>query len=261
MLVLANRLIARAEDILERATTVPDAIHAALLALEAKELIGNRTPTSALEALDLQHRAEVTAECMFRGVFYNFEVKERLRDVAREVKSISKWFKRGQVMRRAEISARCGIVGNLTRVFRTFSHFDQENVCLAEMRRLSAFAFLQRRPWLWPFYPVYWYIQLLLRSLPVFAGLVVFWIVAFALVWWWRSLPSSDLLSAWPFGDHLGFADYLGESLQAFLTFESPALRAQSGLAGLLLFRTAEILGFIHLGVFISHIYTMLQRR
>ncbi|RMF55076.1 MAG: hypothetical protein D6748_15685, partial [Calditrichaeota bacterium] len=48
LLVLAHRLLDRAQNILKQAETVPEAIHAALLALEAKELLVNKTPTTAL---------------------------------------------------------------------------------------------------------------------------------------------------------------------------------------------------------------------
>ena len=53
-------------------------MYGALLALEAQELLANRTPTTALEALAVRHELEVTAECMFYGVEYNFDVRRRL---------------------------------------------------------------------------------------------------------------------------------------------------------------------------------------
>ncbi|MGH9825517.1 MAG: hypothetical protein ACREDR_19980, partial [Blastocatellia bacterium] len=65
LLAVADRLIQRAESMLQSARSVPDAVQGALLALEAHELLCNRTPTTTLEAIALKHQLEATAECMF----------------------------------------------------------------------------------------------------------------------------------------------------------------------------------------------------
>ncbi|MHA1713600.1 MAG: hypothetical protein ACTSW4_06150 [Candidatus Ranarchaeia archaeon] len=260
LLLIAQTLIDRAERILKDAQTVPDAIHAATLALEAKELLANKTPTTALEALSLQHQAEVTAECMFYGVSYNFDVKARFEDIKREVKAISRWFKSGNTRRRAELSARSAIIGNLVRIFREFNQFDEEQACLAEMRRLNGLFIFHEKPWFWPIYPLYRYVQFLLSSLLNFLGMVVFWILAYALMW--LLVFKSRVIGG------LTFSKSLLDSMQTFLTFERPEFLSNlsqgiklSGLELIIFFGIPLILGFIHLGAFISHVYTMLQRR
>ena len=252
LLAMSEKLIVRSEILLRGTKNIPDAIHAALLALEAKELLSDMTPTTTLEALSLQHRAEVTAECMFHGIKYNFEVKQRLRTLKKEGKNISQWFKKHKIKKSAELSARATIIGKLTQIFSNFNQFDEENQSLAEMRQLKGLLSFMQKPMLWPLYPIHWYVQFLLRSLSHFILTVIFWIFFFAMFWF---LIISN--------EHLVFGDYLFSSLRTFLTFEAPVFSESLLKSGqkILLFGIPQILGFLHLGTFISHVYTMLQRR
>ncbi|MDQ7052311.1 MAG: hypothetical protein Q9P14_05270 [candidate division KSB1 bacterium] len=113
------------------------------MALEGKELLGNKTPTSALRALAIQHDAEITAESMFYGIEYNINVKERFREIEREVKSISRWFHRSS-RKRSELNARLTIIENLAKRFRDLNQFEEEQQCLAEARKLR-FEFWMRQ--------------------------------------------------------------------------------------------------------------------
>ena len=73
-MIIAEKLMERSRRLLKNSESVIDAIHAATLALEAKELLACKTPTKSLEALSLQHQAEVEAESMFYGVEYDLDV-------------------------------------------------------------------------------------------------------------------------------------------------------------------------------------------
>ncbi|MCS6831800.1 MAG: hypothetical protein NZ749_14310, partial [bacterium] len=107
--VISERLLDRAEQMLDELNNVPQAIHAALLALEAKELLGTRTPTASLHALSIQHEAEVAAESMFTGVEYATPLEPRLDEIRHEVEQIARWFHPSQ-RRRSRIHAQLTVV-------------------------------------------------------------------------------------------------------------------------------------------------------
>ncbi len=92
LLLIAEKLLDRSQKLLKGVQSVTDAIQAARLELEAKEILIGRTPTITLEALALQHQAEVEAECMFYGVEYDLNVDSRIKDIQKEIKSICEWF-------------------------------------------------------------------------------------------------------------------------------------------------------------------------
>ncbi|PYT03421.1 MAG: hypothetical protein DMF60_18445 [Acidobacteria bacterium] len=135
LLVIAKCLIGRSEKILEQAQSVPEAVHGAVLALEAQEYLGNRTPTTSLEALALKHQLEVLAECLFYGVEYNMNVRSRFEEIEKEVKSIGEWF-RPKTRKVSMLNAEVRIVSELALQFREHNQFDEEQECLARIREL-----------------------------------------------------------------------------------------------------------------------------
>jgi hypothetical protein len=134
--LLAEHLIARAQHIIDNARNVEDAIHAAILALEAKEQLNGLTPTLALQALSIQHKAEVIAECMFVGTEYNIELKPRFSDIEKEVFSISNRFEIAQRVN-VQLNTQLSIIETLSGIYGAFKQFEEELNCLNQARKLK----------------------------------------------------------------------------------------------------------------------------
>src|SRR5205085_6309754 len=142
-LVIASRLIQRADHVLQSASSLPQAIHGALLALEAQEYLGHRTPTTSLEALALKHQLEVLAECMFYGVEYNMDVMSRFQEIQKEVDSIGWWFQPGS-RKLSKLNAEIRIVSEMLKMFRDHSQFDEEQKSLKRIRTLHRHLWFRR---------------------------------------------------------------------------------------------------------------------
>jgi hypothetical protein len=83
--LLANRLLARARAIMAAGPEDPESwVHCALIAGEAKEILGGLSRTLAYETVALQCEAEVGAELSFFGVSAQASVQRRLDLLERE---------------------------------------------------------------------------------------------------------------------------------------------------------------------------------
>lgn len=255
LLNIAQRLIRRANRILERPQSVPDAIQAAVLALEAKELLAGRTPTTALEALALQHEAEIAAESMFLGIEYNLNVKDRFRDIEREVNFISRGFN-PQTSKRSAINARLSIIEKLANRFRELNQFEEEHECLAEARRLRLNFWLRQRPVHWLVWPFVKYIDVILRSLGHFLVIVVIWIILFTLLYFFGKYDSSNFSNLW---------DALAEAIGFFFTTEQMNNGKDTLFGSTRLWHLTlgfqGLVAFSNLGLLLAHIYMIISRK
>jgi hypothetical protein len=134
--LVAENLIMRAQQILDNAKQVGDAIHAATLALEAKELLNGLTPTLAFQAFTLQQKAEVMAECLFIGSEYNIKLDTRFVEIENEVEFIAKRFAESE-RNRAQLNVQLKIVETLSGVYGNYKQFEEELECLNEARKLN----------------------------------------------------------------------------------------------------------------------------
>lgn len=256
LLLIAQRLLRRAEAILARAQTAPDAVHAAVLALEAKELLSYKTPTTALEAVSIQHQAEVVAESLFHGVEYTLDVTSRLRDVKREVAAIGEWFD-PRNRHRSVLNARIAIVERLARRFREHGRFEEERLCLREARALNFNFWMQQRTGRRLFKPMLAYIDFSLRSLAHFGALVLFWLLFFGSVY--------TLLK--PAGKSI--AESFSAATVFFFSLQSPVVDSTGiwmmhqghPIVWNLLLAFQAFISVSHLGILISHLYMILSRR
>ena len=251
LLEVAARLIDRAERFLPEVRSVADCVHGAVLACDAYELLAERTPTSALEALMLKHQFEVLAECQFCGVQYSLEVKSRIEDIQREVKSLSFWFD----PRREEFTrwnAEAAIVSKLIKIYREYNNFDEEQKVLARNRTLHRKMWFFRKRWAVIFQPLAWYIEWLLGSLPRFIVAMGLWVFVLSALYFAAGptkLPS--YLTPLTASLYAGFESFFG------LTAPPGELGTFSN--GVILLAISG--GFVHLGVFISHLYTIVSRK
>lgn len=272
LLVIAGRLIHRGDRVLHAARSVPEALHGALLALEAQEYLGHRTPTTSLEALALKHQSEVLAECMFYGVEYNMDVLSRFKEIDREVDSIGQWFQPGS-REMSKLNAEIRIVSEMLKMFREHSQFDEEQKTLKRIRTLHRQLWFHRnRWWAWVAYPVRWYVEFLLGSLLRYVLALTLWLVILTFIYWNFQDPdtwSAKVEDGWVALKDVDLLHGLSDALTAFLGMQPPHdikdLIAEAGPRGarsiMVVTTTAIVASFLHLGIFISHLYSMIARK
>ena len=265
VLMVTDLLLARSRRILSSCMSVEDAVHAAALAIEAKELLCNLTPTTALEALALQHEAEVLTESLFIGVQYNLDVQDRLREIEREVRAICQRFNPSG-FRRSVLNARLTIAERLAKRFRDMNQVEEELACLAEARRLRFEFWVQERPWRQPLRPVLWWIAFAMTSIPKFLLTVAISVGLFSLMYYafaqWAG--KSSLANAWSCLAQSAFftftlqpteewANLFGDCRQAAAIWQCAAWQLAMAFHG--------AVSFLNLGLLVSHLYMIVSRR
>jgi hypothetical protein len=252
LLEVATHLLRRADTVRRETSSVEDAVHGCLLALEAQELLGSRTPTTAVEALALRQQLEVSAECMFHGVEHNLDVASRFADVRREVRALGDWFN-PQQRRRSELNAEINIIMRILWQFRQSNQFDEEQACLRRVRSLRRGLVLASYPLLgWPPFLLRTYVDGLVGSLRLFLAALLAWSVGLALGYSWLFWGRPDVLRGLPYALSAFFGGSSPVGLEPQIP-ETPALIAISILA--------IVAGFVHLGIFVSYLYSLIARR
>ena len=242
----ASHLVRRADALRGEANTVEECIRGAVLATEAVELLGYRTPTLALQALELKQWFEAKAEVAFVGVGHHFLLKRRFREIERETRAASQFHHRGR-RDAAALDAAVTIANRLALIFREAGQFDEEEECLRKLRWWNRkLSFLRtRQPMKWVGFGILAYAEWLISSLGWLLLSVAVWMLLIGLAWW-AVQPESKT-----------FADAVGGAVNSFIgsgvNTESNWLVALSTLSALL--------GFFHLGVFVSFLYSAIARK
>jgi hypothetical protein len=254
LLLISERLIERARRIFKDAETVQDCIHGATLALEAVELLGYRTPTTTLEAIALKHKLEAKAECMFYGVEYIIDVKNRIREIKNEVKTVAHWFNT-KTRKRSILDAQMRIITDITRIFQDVGHFDEELTLLNYLRKLNRRWSLKqsglKEVLNFLIYPVRSYIEALVGSLTRFC---------LALIGWPTFLGIISKISNAQYGDKIQFLrDHIAHAYFTFFGLQPNEFPINN--AAYIITILLVLGGFMHLGIFISHLYTLITRR
>lgn len=260
LFLVARSLIARGRRLLGESHSVEESVRAAALAVHAKEFLGCRTPTTALEALALQHQAEVTAESLFLGVDENIELGDRFREIARDVKAISQWF-HPKTRRRSELNARLAIIERLAKRFADLHQIEEELACLAEARRLRFKFWTHQKPWRRGLSPVLGYLSFCLSSLPRFALIVLGWAMFFGLSYYVFALITP--------GRQPDFWNAMAGASKAFFTGGPATTWTQLGSGASRSLETVwdfwltfqGIVSFTNLGLLVSHLYLIVSRR
>jgi hypothetical protein len=244
LMLVAETLVRRAETFRDSARTVKDFIKGAVLATEAAELLGGRTPTLTLAALALKHEYEVKAECAFVGVGYHFDVKNRCREIAAEVRALAWWFT-GSIRRSTELDARVVITNRLAVVFRGAGQFEEEHDCLVAVRRWhrELKGTQISNPLQWITHAVLLYAEFLLASFDRFVWAILLWLVGLTGAW---SALGDERLS-W----------VLEKTWSAF--FGGNAVG--DSWPNLALSCLAVVVGSFHIGVFVSYLYSVISRK
>jgi hypothetical protein len=254
LLRIAECLIARAKRHRGEIHSVSDAVNCAMLAIQAYELLGGLTPVLSLEALTLRHELEVIAECQFAGVQHHLDIKSRMADIRQQVESISRYCGSTKSKRKlAAFNAELAIVGRLVDVFRKYDQFDEERILLTRIRAIHRkLKFLSNPAAFKPLEIFPAYAERLLASFPLFLFAIFAWIVVVGVAHWHFIGINLDEGIAAAFMTFLGTGSSGGESVW------KPGDGMTLGF-GLVSFTI--LLGFVHLGIFISHLYSIINRK
>ena len=135
LLQISEHLIHRATKLLKEVATVSDAVRGAILATQALELLGGKTPTVAVDALALKHEFEVVAECQFVGVEFHLSMKERLAEIRKNLDAMKHWLHKDR--REAFLlNSEARIVKRIISVLDDFGEYEESVTCQNRLRWL-----------------------------------------------------------------------------------------------------------------------------
>ncbi len=144
------------------------------------------------------------------------------------------------------------IVNELARVFRQYSQFDEEQECMDKVRSLNRKIYRERNKfWGWLVSPFRWYFEKLIGSLPRFLTAIIVWPAFFTpLNYFFMPTNTSDrMLKA------------IGYAINSFFGMELPTIDSSTSMPLLILNIFAIMMGFFHLGIFISQLYSVVSRK
>lgn len=297
LLEVATRLVTRAERLRQNAESAIRAVQGAVLAVDAMELLGEKAQTTFLEALTLKHEFEAIAECQFQGVQMHFDVKSRMKDIRYEISQLSRFFNPSpSICKEAEWNAEAAIISRLIKIYQNYNEFDEELAFQVRSRALNRRLWFKSKMgvfgdelrWANPLYWAPCYVHGLLRSIPLFSLAILLWIGVLSGLFAFAS-PASNSARL-----HKGFED----AVTSFFSVGSPTHHDEGTLISLLsssdtssteerlsiieknmvfiydkvneekyppqymaIICLAIIAGFIHIGIFISHLYLISSRK
>lgn len=253
LLMISEHLISRAESLASDVRSVVEAVRGAVLASSALELLGAKTPTTARDALELKHRFEVLAECQFGGVQFNLDLKARFEEIREGLEELAGWYNR----KSRDVSVLNGealIVSRLMTIFRDQNEFDEEEECRHRMRRLQTRIWFRKRRWNPLIYPVAlfrWYIESILFSLSRFVAAITVWVLGLTVAF----IVLKEIGGARPHPEGL---QTFGQALSSFFGGEA---FASAHPAWIFISVFGTVMGFVHLGIFISYLYSAVSRK
>jgi hypothetical protein len=255
LLQIATHMIVRCEAILRDGVyTVQDAARCAVLATDALELLGDRTPTTAMDALKLKHMAEVAAECQFSGIEYHIEIKPRLKEIQKEAFFISRWFQRRR-RSMAAMNAEMTTVFEIIRIFRDHGQFDETLICQNRIRHLHNRLWMCQKPVRLLLWPLLKYTEVVLASFGGFLAAIAGWMLLFAglFAWCGKAYNWSGLTPRILNGS--------GPLEQAFTAFTAANGFTSDKFLWNFITVSAALIGIAHVGIFISHVYMLVSRK
>ena len=164
--------------------------------------------------------------------------------------AVSRWF-HPRNRRRSAINAEMSIITCIMRIFNENGQFDEEQCCLRHFRKLNRQWYFLNHPWLNFIRPLRWYIETLIGSFPLFVT---------ALFTWPLIIGSASYLMKSKF-DLLGnlFHNHIAHSYINFFAL-TPSHFPSCPCAHIFSL-SLTLLGFMHLGIFISFLYTLMSRK
>jgi hypothetical protein len=277
--IISECLLQRAEKCYKQKDTVLDSIHGALLSLEAKEILSGRTPTKSIEAISMLNYFEAKTESLFYGIDSSSNVASRIDKIVKDLNKVGIWFD-PEYRHISITIAIIGVLNQLICVYRNYNSFDEEaevlkylrtftrnlhfyknliskkndqknsnglkgflnkisyNICkLFKLPTSSSFMCLPKAYFL---RFIEWYFHWLLQSWKIFAGVIIFWICFFWILFGFN-LPHYSFIS--------------------FFSMQPPIDTVPTISYQLVISMFEILLGFIHLGILISFLYYWIFRR
>jgi hypothetical protein len=247
---ISDSLVERAQTIRRDVVSVKDAIRGAVLAIDALELLAGRTPTISLDALSLKHEFEVIAECQFSGAEYHVTLTPRFDEIRRDLSVIGRSFHPTQ-QESAVLNGEIKIISKLQMIFREHARFEEERICTNRLRHLQNTLWMRQKPVRYMLLPVVRYLELLLASFPSFIFIIACWIVILSVLYTYTASHEH-----WYWG--------IEDALTSFFSIGPPIHegRETSRSFGYMVVMCLGIIGgFVHLGVFVSHLYSLVARK
>ena len=135
-LKLATLLLHRAERMKSSIIDAEGAVHAAVLANVAFELLNYKTPSLSIEALKRKHYFEVQAECEFVGINARLDMKDRYIDIHNAMGRICRSGDNGEVREFVFLSGMAGLIEELTQLLRDKGKLEEAAYFTGHSRRL-----------------------------------------------------------------------------------------------------------------------------
>lgn len=135
VLEIAMRLIRRAEQMKDTIVDVEGAVHAAVLADVALEMLDHKTPAASMEALQWKHYYEILAECEFVGVRACLNIEDRYVDIHNAMGKICR-INRRVIRKDVFISGMAEIIDNLAALLKKKGKLEEAAYFTAHSRRL-----------------------------------------------------------------------------------------------------------------------------
>ena len=277
---IAEILVHRATLLLnsEKRFLVENAIHAAVLAEEARRLLAGNTPALSLCALALRHRAEVLAECSFIGTSSDMDSEARLKELSHSI---------GKIItdKRKIIHAQIEIAGVLRQCYKECEQYYEEEEVNRFINKTRAKLLINKDD---PidnvfghiFFPFVWYFNGLTKSVfRILAGSCG-WIIIFGFVFLCFDYSTMNgFKTVWTSGKGSQFfIECMFRSWSTFIMgvtalgeIAAPPLTTFSKGTGLsfslhwVFFWTVQLfestIGLIHLGLLISVFYSRIARK
>jgi hypothetical protein len=262
LVMVAASLIRRAAELQKAAISPAEFLRVAVLATDAVEYLGGKTPTLSLTAIVIKNDCEVRAECAFVGTGNSFSLKRRFREISEEVEAVTSWYHDAA---RASAEAKSTILNRLALVYREAGQVEEEHDCIVEFRRSNRK--LNRPRGLSIYNPLAWFVhgilsygEYVMASLERVIVITLGWICLISAVSW--VLDSGTLALSnisfrkefdmdtfvkvvtrtigWMFGGNAEYSSYSWFSILSWF---------------------GVLVGVLHIGILISYLYSLISRK
>lgn len=272
-----GRLVQIAEHLIHRTTAmpkydlcVPDAVRGAVLATQAMELLGGKTPTLSLDALALKHEFEVVAECHFMGVEFHLSIRERLDEIRNNIQAMKRWIHPSR-QEAFLLNSEARIVKRLISILDRYGEYEESVTCQNRLRYLHRKIrqhdeWRAKKPLRIACWPLNTYLEWVQRSFPHFVGTLLAFILFFTICFMHlgderfsealhRTFTAMHTVSLdGPTQAQTYSVNLPGTNFVIFTGTQTHYLRTAISYA-------ATLFGLINFGIFISMLYSRISRR
>ncbi len=233
-LEISTFLIRRAERMKDSIIDAEGAIHAAVLANTALELLKYKTPSVAIDALKWKHYYEVLAECSFIGVRAHLDMNDRFIDIHNAMGRICR-AEDGSVRESVFLSGMAELIDNLAKLLSSEGKAEEANFFATKARRYH------RKLMPTFFRALFAYPEWVLRSWMHFTASLVTFMIVF-LIYLYQQTPD--------------FWEALRNMYIVMVTGQQPSIGCE-----VLVIALAKQIGALHIGMIATAFFLRLNRK